>query len=44
MTLVGPFISNGPLSANLYSLGAMALLMRHKLDAAVALLVVIPVH
>ena len=44
MALTGLFIDLSTVAADLYSLTAMALLRRHKLDAAVAVLVVIPVH
>jgi hypothetical protein len=44
MALTGLFIDLSTVAADLNSLTAMALLRRHKLDAAVAVLVVIPVH
>ena len=44
MALTGLFIDVSTVAADLNSLTAMALLRRHKLDAAVAVLVVIPVH
>ena len=44
MALTGLFIDLSTVAADLYSLTAMALFGRHKLDAAVAVLVVIPVH